>query len=96
MLASIVKHKKRPKLIIGFSAETSKLITNSQSKLKEKGCDWIIANDVKNSSVFGSENNKVSFITNEKIENWPKIKKSQIAKKISKKIVNFLKKNKLR
>ena len=95
VLEEISRHQRRPKLIVGFSAETSDLIKNSRSKLKKKGCDWIIANSVKNGEVFGSEYNKISFISHNKTEDWPKMKKSDVAKKISKKIVNFFKKNKL-
>ena len=94
ILEKISKHKKRPRLVIGFSAETSKLITNSKKKLHKKNCDWIIANNVKQGEVFGSSKNKVSLITKNSIKNWPEMKKSQVAKKITKKIVNFLK-NKL-
>ncbi len=95
ILEKISKHKKRPKLVIGFSAETSDLITNSKKKLLKKNCDWIIANNVKQGKIFGSSKNTVSLITKNNIENWPEMKKSKIAKKISKKIVNFFKKNKL-
>ncbi len=95
VLKEISHHQRRPKLIIGFSAETSDLIKNSRSKLKSKGCDWIIANSVKDGEVFGSAYNKISFISHNKTEDWPKMKKSDVAKKISKKIVNFFKKNKL-
>ena len=52
----------------------------------------MIANDVKESKVFGSDYNKIHFITSDKTENWPRMKKAAIAKKISKKIVNFFKK----
>ena len=52
----------------------------------------MIANDVSHNKVFGSNYNKIHLITDTKIENWPRMKKSAIAKKISKKIVNFFKK----
>ena len=91
ILETISKLKNRPKLIIGFSAETKNLIASSKAKLKKKGCDWIIANDVSDNKVFGSDHNKITFITNNKVENWPKMRKSQVAKKITKKIVNFFK-----
>ena len=92
ILKQISLHKKRPKLVIGFSAETSNVVANSKSKFKKKKCDWMIANDVKKSKVFGSDYNKIHFITSDKTENWPRMKKAAIAKKISKKIVNFFKK----
>ena len=92
ILEKISVHHNRPKLVIGFSAETEKIIKNSKSKLKKKKCDWMIANDVSHNKVFGSNYNKIHLITDTKIENWPRMKKSAIAKKISKKIVNFFKK----
>ena len=95
VLKNISKNKKKPKLVIGFSAETTNLINFSKNKLFRKGCDWIIANNVKTQLVFGSNYNQVSFITKDNIENWKKMKKSEVAKKITKKIVNFFKKNKL-
>jgi len=64
----------------------------SKNKLFKKGCDWIIANNVKTQLVFGSNYNQVSFITKNKVEYWRKMKKSEVAKKITKKIVNFFKK----
>jgi len=95
ILKNISKNKKKPKLIIGFSAETTNLINSSKNKLFNKGCDWIIANNVKTQVVFGSNYNQVSFITKNNIETWKRMKKSEVAKKITKKIVNFFKKNKL-
>ena len=92
ILKNISNHKFRPKLIIGFSAETSNLMKNSIQKFKSKNCDWMIANNVANGEVFGSSYNKVSLITNSSVEHWPKLKKSEIAKKITKKIVNYFKK----
>ena len=92
ILKNISNHKFRPRLIIGFSAETSNLMKNSIQKFKSKNCDWMIANNVANGEVFGSSYNKVSLITNSTVEHWPKLKKSEIAKKITKKIVNYFKK----
>ena len=95
VLKNISKNKNKPKLVIGFSAETTNLIDFSKNKLSKKGCDWILANNVKTQLVFGSNYNQVSFITKNKVEYWRKMKKSEVAKKITKKIVNFFKKNKL-
>ena len=80
----------RPKILVGFSAETEKLIENSIKKLNRKYCDIIIANDVsKNETGFNVDYNKVSIIEkNGKIENLPKNKKSYIASKIAKKIID--------
>ena len=81
----------RPKLVIGFAAETNNLRENSIKKLLEKNCDWIISNDVSNPEIgFNSENNKVSiFYKNQVEENLPKMSKSAIANEISNKIISY-------
>jgi phosphopantothenoylcysteine decarboxylase/phosphopantothenate--cysteine ligase len=83
-------NKLRPKMLVGFSAETENLIENSISKLNNKYCDIIIANDVSKKKIgFNVDYNKVSIIEkNGKIENLPKNKKSYIASKIAKKIID--------
>ena len=83
-------NKFRPKILVGFSAETEKLIENSIKKLNHKYCDIIIANDVsKKETGFNVDYNKVSIIEkNGKIENLPKNRKSYIASRIAKKIVD--------
>ena len=64
-------------------------------KLKEKNCDWILANKVSDKIGFRSDKNKIFFINNGKAIEWPVMKKKLIAKKLSKKIVSFFKNNKL-
>ena len=85
-------NKARPKMVVGFSAETENVIQNSKKKIKEKYCDLIIANDVsKKDSGFNSEYNKVSIIDREgKIKSIPKNKKSYIANTIAKIILDKL------
>ena len=75
------KNSRRPALVIGFAAETEKLITHAQDKLVKKGCDWILANDV-SGSVFGGEENEVTLITDHHQEQWPKVNKTEIARKL--------------
>ena len=90
ILGHISKHNSlRPKLVIGFAAETSELEKNSQKKLLEKNCDWIIANDISNTDIgFNSEYNEVSiFYKNMKNEKIPKVKKSILADEIVKRVV---------
>ena len=82
----------RPKLVIGFSAETNNLIKNSEEKISKKHCDWIIANDISKSDIgFSSDFNEVSIIyKNKKNELISKRKKSEIAEEITKRIIkNF-------
>ena len=83
-------NKLRPKLLVGFSAETQDVIQNSLVKLKNKYCDIIIANDVsKKDTGFNVDYNKVSIINKKgDIESIPKNKKSYIATKIAKKIID--------
>jgi len=93
ILEYLGKHNKlRPKMLVGFSAETEKLIENSIKKLNHKYCDMIIANNVsKKDTGFNVDYNKVSIIEkNGQIENLPKNRKSYIASKIAKKIVDRL------
>ena len=85
-------NKLKPKILVGFSAETENLIENSTNKLNNKYCDMIIANDVsKKETGFNADYNKISIIEkNGKIENLPKNKKSYIASKIATKIIDKL------
>ena len=81
----------RPKLLVGFSAESQNLKKNSLKKIKEKNCDWILANSVSEQRVFNSDSNKVLFIDNNKVSEWPRLKKSEIAKRLVRKISDFFK-----
>ena len=79
---------KRPRLVIGFAAETENIIVKGTQKLSSKGCDWIIANDVSpNKKTFGNINNTINFITSGGIESWPKMSKQKIATKLAERIV---------
>ena len=80
----------RPKLVIGFSAETNNLVNNSKKKLIEKNCDWIIANDVSNPLIgFESDFNEITiFYKNNNHEKISKMKKSLIAEKIVKRVIS--------
>ncbi len=93
ILANISKHNSlRPKLTIGFAAETNDLINNSLKKLEEKNCDWIVANDISDKSIgFDSDENQVSiFYKNNTSETLDKMKKSLIAKEIVNRVINKL------
>ena len=93
ILSHISKHNSlRPKLVIGFAAETNNLNENSKLKLAEKNCDWIIANDVSDSSIgFESDFNEVSiFYKNMNDEKLQKMKKSLLAEEIVKRVVSQL------
>ena len=81
----------RPKLVIGFAAETEDLENNAKLKLSAKGCDWILANNVSDGKVFGEDENKIIFISKEKTENWDQMSKESVATKISDSISDYFK-----
>ena len=82
-------NSQRPKLVIGFAAETEEILKFAKEKKNKKYCDWIIANDVSNPEIgFNSEYNAVSIIYNNKVEKIEKNLKSYIANKIARKIIN--------
>jgi len=93
ILNHISKHNSlRPKMVIGFAAETNNLNEYAKKKLSEKNCDWIIANNVSDSTIgFGSDFNEVSiFYKNKNYEKFPKMKKSLLADKIVEKVISHL------
>ena len=92
VLRSISTHKKRPKLVIGFSAETENLLKNSKKKFQIKQCDWMIANKITKKYGFESNKNKVIFIEKNNVEEWKVMTKKLVARKLVKKIVSFFKK----
>lgn len=93
ILSTIGHAPNRPKLVIGFAAETDNLIENGQKKLDKKGADFILANDVSiakdGSSIMGGDQNRISVISHNNIETWPQMSKQQIAQKIAEKVANF-------
>ncbi len=93
ILSNISKHNYlRPKLTIGFAAETNNLIKNSLKKLEEKNCDWIVANDVSNNSIgFDSDENQISiFYRDKEKENLKKMSKSLIASELVDRVIKTL------
>ena len=71
----------RPRLVIGFAAETDDVLANTQRKLATKGCDWIVVNDVSTEQgVFGGVNNEVQLIRSDaEPEAWPRLAKAEVA-----------------
>jgi len=91
----IIKHVSnhnslRPKIVVGFAAETNNIEENSRKKLIEKNCDWIIANDVSDKSIgFDSDFNEVTvFYKNKEIEKIPKMSKALLAEKIIERVIS--------
>ena len=93
-MKKVSQQNKRPKLISGFSAETKEVIKNTKAKLLKKGCDWILGNKVgEGTTTFGGDDNSIFFASHSSFETWPKMSKSNIAKRIALKVNEFLKEN---
>ncbi len=75
----------RPRLVVGFAAETENLDANATAKRARKGCDWIVANDV-SGDVMGGEANEVHLVTEAGIENWPRLAKDEVARRLAARI----------
>ncbi len=74
---------KRPKLVIGFAAETENLVANAKAKLAKKGCDWILANDVSpDRGTFGGDRNRIHLVTPTQSEDWPDLSKLEVADRL--------------
>ena len=80
----------RPKLVVGFAAETNDVELHARAKLARKGCDWIIANDVTQPGVMGGEDNAVLLVTREGTERWEKAHKDEVARAIALRIADAL------
>ena len=80
----------RPKLMIGFAAETENLQNNSIKKLSKKGCDWILGNNVSDKNVFNQETNKIFFVSKQYTEKWGLMSKKEVAQKLCEKITTQL------
>ena len=74
---------KRPTLVVGFAAETEKIVEHAREKLAKKGCDLIVANDVSAASgVFGGDRNTVHIVTPQGIDKWPGMTKRDVAMRL--------------
>jgi phosphopantothenoylcysteine decarboxylase/phosphopantothenate--cysteine ligase len=81
----------RPKLVVGFAAETQDLESNAAAKLARKGCDWIVANNVGGTGIMGGAENQVTLITARGQEPWPLMDKQDLARKLAVRIAEELK-----
>ena len=79
ILAELARSRRRPRLLIGFAAETDIVLANALAKRAAKGCDWIVANDVSN-GVMGSDHNRVHLISDTGVEDWPEANKQEVAR----------------
>ena len=79
----------RPALVVGFAAETEKLLEHARAKRKRKGCDWMVANDV-SAGVMGAEENTVHILRGEEVETWPTLAKDEVARRLAALIAEHL------
>ena len=89
ILAMVAVSDKRPKLVVGFAAETEKVLENAKDKRKRKGADWIVANDV-SGDVMGGEVNAVHIITAKTVETLPEMAKDDVATALVERIADAL------
>lgn len=92
ILAEVSKLKNdRPALVVGFAAETDDVVSNATAKRQRKGCDWIVANDVRpETGIMGGAENAVVLITGSGAEEWPRMGKRDVAKKLAARIAQAL------
>ena len=81
--------RRRPRLLVGFAAETSNVVANAQAKLAAKGADWIVANDV-SGDVLGGTENRVHLVTADGVEDWPRMTKAEVAARLADRIAAAL------
>ena len=90
ILASLAASARRPRLVIGFAAETDDVVENAVAKRARKGADWIIANDV-SGDVMGGERNRVHLISAAGVEDWPEMTKTEVGARLAARIAETLK-----
>ena len=87
ILAEISKPgPQRPRLVIGFAAETEKLAEHAAAKRARKGCDWLVANDVGGTGIMGGDDNEILLLTESGAEAWDKMDKTALARKLAARI----------
>jgi phosphopantothenoylcysteine decarboxylase/phosphopantothenate--cysteine ligase len=78
---------RRPRLVVGFAAETTDIVRHAREKLARKGCDWILANDVSPSSgTFGGDSNTIHLVDAAGVEDWPVLSKRDVAERLARRI----------
>lgn len=92
ILASIAAAgNKRPRLVVGFAAETENVVENAAAKRLAKGCDWILANDVSpGTGTFGGQENTVHLVSADGVEHWPTLSKRAVAERLAERIARHL------
>jgi phosphopantothenoylcysteine decarboxylase/phosphopantothenate--cysteine ligase len=91
ILATLSRAERRPRLVVGFAAETDAVEQHAQAKLQKKGCDWIVANDVSVAGVMGGDDNAVAIVSAGGIERWERMAKTAVARRLAERIAEELK-----
>jgi phosphopantothenoylcysteine decarboxylase/phosphopantothenate--cysteine ligase len=86
ILATLSKAAARPKLVVGFAAETNDVEAHASAKLARKGCDWIVANDVSIEGTMGGDQNAVAIVSEGGIERWDRMAKAEVARRLAARI----------
>ncbi len=91
ILATVSKGAMRPRLVVGFAAETEQVVYHATAKRARKGCDWIVANDVSpETGIMGGTENAVVLISDAGAEVWPRMAKDQVARQLAERIAKAL------
>ncbi|MFN3575860.1 MAG: bifunctional phosphopantothenoylcysteine decarboxylase/phosphopantothenate--cysteine ligase CoaBC [Tabrizicola sp.] len=91
ILALVSKGPRRPRLVVGFAAETADVVAHATAKRTRKGCDWIVANDVSpGTGIMGGSENAVVLISESGAETWPRMGKDEVARKLAARIAEAL------
>jgi phosphopantothenoylcysteine decarboxylase/phosphopantothenate--cysteine ligase len=80
----------RPRLVVGFAAETNDLEAHARAKLQRKGCDWIVANDVSAEGIMGGDENEVLLVYPQGVDRWPRVSKAEVARRLAARIAEDL------
>jgi phosphopantothenoylcysteine decarboxylase/phosphopantothenate--cysteine ligase len=89
ILAELAASAKRPRLLVGFAAETSDVVENGVAKRESKGADWIVANDV-SGEVMGGVRNRVHLVTRDGVDDWPEMSKDEVARRLIERVAKEL------
>ncbi|AXQ92714.1 bifunctional phosphopantothenoylcysteine decarboxylase/phosphopantothenate--cysteine ligase CoaBC [Cereibacter azotoformans] len=92
ILATVSRMEKgRPRLVVGFAAETDRVVDHACAKRARKGCDWIVANDVSpGTGIMGGTENAIHLVTEDGIEDWPRLGKDEVARRLAQRIADRL------
>jgi phosphopantothenoylcysteine decarboxylase / phosphopantothenate---cysteine ligase len=92
ILATLSKSgNRRPRLVVGFAAETEKVVENATAKRARKGCDWLLANDVSPAAgTFGGDVNTIHLLDEAGVEDWPPLSKRDVAERLAQRIAQFI------